>query len=70
MDCFVGICRHESPLILWLTSLLAASYVYVGIYEFKKVTKVRIALAPPASLNCRETAPPFAPKYGKHARIS
>ena len=25
--------------------------------------------APPASLNCRETAPPFAPKCAKYARI-
>jgi hypothetical protein len=29
----------------------------------------RIPPSPPASLNCRETAPPFAPKCAKHARI-
>jgi len=26
--------------------------------------------SPPASLNCRETAPPLIPKYAKDARIS
>jgi hypothetical protein len=41
-------------LILWLTSSFAASYANAGTCEFKKVTKVRIALAPPYSLKCRE----------------
>src|SRR4029077_6321211 len=36
----------------------------------ERVTWVRIPLSPPASLNCRETAPPFAAKYAKPARIS
>jgi len=36
----------------------------------QKVTKVRISISPPASLKCRETAPSFAPKYARHARIS
>ena len=36
----------------------------------QKVTTVRISVSPPASLNCRETAPPFAAKYAKPARIS
>jgi hypothetical protein len=55
--------------ILWLTSSFAASYDNVGTYEFKKVTKVRIAVAPPASLNSRETAPPFPSKYAKDAHF-
>src|SRR6266403_2740716 len=32
--------------------------------------KLRIPISPPASLKCRETAPLFAAKYPKHARIS
>src|ERR1700687_605017 len=36
----------------------------------KRVTKVRIPISPPASPNCRETAPPVAAKYAKHAGIS
>ena len=31
----------------------------------QKVTKVRISISPPASLNRRETVPPFAAKYAK-----
>jgi hypothetical protein len=31
----------------------------------ERVTGVRIPLSPPASLNRRETAPPFAAKYAK-----
>jgi hypothetical protein len=48
MDCFWGECRREHTLILWLTSLLAASYANVGIYRIQKVMPVRIALSPPA----------------------
>ena len=35
----------------------------------ERVTWVRIPLSPPASLDCRETAPPFAAKYAKMPRI-
>ena len=36
----------------------------------ERVTWVRIPLSPPASLNCRETPPPFLPKTAKHAHLS
>src|SRR5579862_2285439 len=36
----------------------------------RKVTKVRIPISLPASLNCRKTALPFVAKYAKYARIS
>ncbi len=56
MDCFLDFASSCAPLILWLTSSFAANYANVGTYEFKKVTKVRIALAPPRSLDCRENS--------------
>jgi hypothetical protein len=40
--------------ILRLTYSFAASYDNVGTYEFKKVTRVRIPISPPRSLNCGE----------------
>jgi len=40
-----------------------------GLTKFKKVLKVRILLAPPRSLNCRQSPPPVPAKCAKHARI-
>jgi hypothetical protein len=37
---------------------------------FRPVPRVRILPAPPRSLGCRETAPPVAMKYAKHAHFS
>src|SRR5580700_10351748 len=37
---------------------------------FDGFRRIRIPPSPPASLNCRESPPPLAPKYAKHARIS
>src|SRR5450755_4175342 len=46
------------------------SFCSRGCEPTKVVPRVRIPPSPPASLNCRETAPPVAAKYAKHARIS
>jgi hypothetical protein len=70
MDSFFGICRHESLLILRLTSLLAANYVYVGTYEFKKGNEGSNRTLSATKSKLQRNCPPFAAKYVKHARIS
>jgi len=57
--------RSHSACIPW-TQVTQTS----GVAGFKTVTRVRITLPPPASLNCREIPPPFPSKYAKDARFS
>jgi hypothetical protein len=69
MDCFERFSIDLRPLILWLTSSFAESYDNVATYEFKKVTRVRIPISSPRSLDCREFSPSIALTRAKHARL-
>ena len=48
----------------------SVSYAHVGSCRFKRGVKVRILLAPPASLNCREIPPSLPPQDAKVAHFS
>jgi hypothetical protein len=67
---FIDLAASHCPLILWLSAAPPASYANVGVAEFKTVMRVRITLAPPASLNRREIPPNLTPKHVKDARFS
>jgi hypothetical protein len=47
----------------------SATYGHVGTYKFKKVLRVRIVLAPPRSLDCREFLPRFPAESANYARF-
>jgi hypothetical protein len=67
---FLGNLHRLMPLILWLTSTVAASYGNVGIYEFKKVTTVRVALSPPASLSLQGNSAAAYPEISETCPFS